>query len=544
MGEAVRLGAYPQVPPKLAAMPIPRVAIVGRPNVGKSSLLNLIAHERIAIVDPTPGVTRDRVSVVVDLQPPDAEGPVKPVEITDTGGFGVYVAEGGRFNEVGADLGSLNKDIEFQIAEAVRNADLILFAIDVQAGITPQDQVIARMLREQKLGRRDAKGTLTPVRVVGTKCDGPKWEAHGYELAALGFDEPLLISSTSKYFRRDFLDALYEMVPLNEDAPRPEADLEVAIIGKRNAGKSTLINALAGEPRVIVSEIAGTTRDAIDVRFEYDGKSVIAIDTAGLRRKKSFQDQIEWYALDRAQRAIDRCDVVLMLLDASEPISQVDEQLAQMVMKSFKPVVIVVNKWDLAEGRADPKGRSVTPERYEEYIRRELKGLSFAPIAIMSAKEGLNVRETLDVAFDLNEQASTRVGTGQLNRVVRGILENRGPSNRLGAEARVYFASQVKTHPPTIVLVVNDPDRFTQNYERFLMNRFREELPYDEVPIRIILRAKSRVEKRLAGGGGKDVLHAPDQETGAFDTDLPVERIDTEALLADLPDDASAYFDD
>lgn len=531
-------------------MPVPRVAIVGRPNVGKSSLLNLIAQERIAIVDPTPGVTRDRVSVLVDLKAPEERGPDKPIELTDTGGFGVYVAEGGRFNEVGADLSTLTGDIEFQIAEAVRGADVILFAIDCQAGITPQDEAIAQMLREQKLGRRDAKGAgkndLTPVHVVGTKCDGPKWEAHGYELAALGFGEPMLVSSTSKYFRRDFLDKLYDLVPLYEGPPEPEADLKVAIVGKRNAGKSTLINALAGEPRVIVSEIAGTTRDAIDVKFEFDGKSVVAIDTAGLRRKKSFQDQIEWYALDRAQRAVDRCDVVLLLLDASEPISQVDEHLAQMIVKSFKPVVIVVNKWDLAEGRTDDRNRKVTPERYEEYIRKELKGLTFAPIALMSAKDGLNIRQTLGLAMELNEQASTRVGTGQLNRTIRAILDERGPTNRLGAEARVYFASQVKTHPPTLVLVVNDPDRFTQNYERFLMNRFRETLPFDEVPIRLILRAKSRVEKRARGkaGTGKSMLHAPDQLTGEFDGDLSIEQIDTEALLADLPDDASAYFDD
>jgi len=531
-------------------MPVPRVAIVGRPNVGKSSLLNLIAQERIAIVDPTPGVTRDRISVLVDLKPPIETDPVKTIELTDTGGFGVYVAEDGRYNEVGEDLASLTKDIEFQIAAAVSGADLILFAVDVQAGITPQDEVIAQMLREQKLGRRDAKGSgkneLTRVQIVGTKCDGQKWEPHGYELAALGFGEPMLVSSTSKYFRRDFLDTLYDLVPQNVDEPEPEADIKVAIVGKRNAGKSTLINALAGSPRVIVSEIAGTTRDAIDVKFEFDGKSVVAIDTAGLRRKKSFQDQIEWYALDRAQRAIDRCDVVLLMIDASEPISQVDEQLAQMVMKSFKPVVIVVNKWDLAQGRADERGRAVTPDRYEDYIRKELKGLSFAPIAIMSAKENMNIRQTLGVAFDLKEQASTRVGTGQLNRVIRSILEERGPTNRLGSEARVYFASQVKTHPPTLVLVVNDPDRFTNNYERFLMNRFRELLPYDEVPIKLILRAKSRVEKRAKGvsGVGKNNLYSPDQATGEFDVDLSADQIDTAALLADLGDDAAAYFDD
>jgi GTP-binding protein len=527
-------------------MPVPRVAIVGRPNVGKSSLLNLIAQERIAIVDPTPGVTRDRISVVVTIDPPGGVGPVKPVEITDTGGFGVYVTAEGRFNEIGEDLANLTKDIEFQISEAVAGADLILFAVDCQAGITSQDEVIARMLREQKLGRRDGKGELTPVRIVGTKCDGPKWEAHGYELSALGFDEPLLVSSTSKYFRRDFLDKLYELIEMNEDGPEPEADLKVAIVGKRNAGKSSLINALAGAPRVIVSEIAGTTRDAIDVKFEFDGKSVIAIDTAGLRRKKSFQDQIEWYALDRAQRAIDRCDVVLLLIDATETVSQVDEHLAQMVMKSFKPVVIVVNKWDLVEGRADERGRAVTPERYEEYIRKELKGLSFAPIAFMSAKEGLNIRETLGVALELYDQASTRVGTGQLNRAIRGILEHRGPTNRLGSEARVYFASQVKTNPPTLVMVVNDPERFTQNYERFLMNRIREELPFEEVPVKLILRARSRVEKRARGvaGAGKDMMHAPDQLTGDFETDLTLDQIDTQALMADLPEDASAYFDD
>src|SRR5690606_24128577 len=210
--------------------------------------------------------------------------------------------------------------------------------------------------------------------------------------------------------------------------------------------------------------------------------------------------------------ANERCDVVLMLIDASEPITQVDEHLAQMIVKSWKLVVIVVNKWDLAAGRKDPKRRLVTPAMYEEYIRRELKGLSFAPIAIMSAKEGANVRATMEAAFELKQQASTRVGTGQLNRLVRSVVEGRIPTNKHGAEARVYFASQVKTYPPTIVLVVNDPDRFTQNYERFMMNRLREELPYDEVPIRLILRAKSRVEKRAAQGKGG--LHEPDPVTG------------------------------
>jgi len=533
-------------------MPVPRIAIVGRPNVGKSSLLNLIAKERIAIVDPTPGVTRDRLSVLADFDSPDGRGPVKRAEVLDTGGYGVYVADGERYDDVGADLSTLSIDIEHQIAEAVGSADLILFCIDCQAGITPQDQAIAQLLREQKLGTRERddleKGETVPVRIVATKCDGPSWEPHAYELSALGFDEPLLVSPKTKFFRRDFLDTLWELLPENTpEDNEPDVDLKLAIIGKRNAGKSTLVNALAGEPRVIVSEIAGTTRDAIDVKFEIDGKSVLAIDTAGLRRKKSFQNQIEWYALDRAERAIARCDAVLLLIDASSRISQVDEHLAQMAKASYKPVVIVVNKWDLAEGQADDRGRPVTPERYEEYIRTELKGLTFAPIALMSAEQGLNVTEVIGVASELYEQASTRVSTGQLNRIVRGILEQRGPTNKLGAEAKVYFASQVTTNPPTIVLVVNDPQLFTLNYERFLMNRFREELPYDEVPIRLILRSRSRVEKRAADAakqGKKSMMHEVDAETGGFEDALSADQIDRDAFLADLPDDAAAYFDD
>jgi len=526
-------------------MPVPRIAIVGRPNVGKSSLLNLIARERVAIVDPTPGVTRDRVSVVCEIDSPDNATPPKEVELTDTGGYGVYVAEGERYDEVGADLASLTKDIEHQIGAAVETADLILFCIDCQAGITAQDQAIAKMLREQKLGHRE--GPPAPVRVVATKADGPSWEAHAFELAALGFGDPMLVSAKTKYFRRDMLDTLYGLLPENTDEPEPDVDLKLAIVGKRNAGKSTLVNTLAGAPRVIVSEIAGTTRDAIDVKFEMGGRSIMAIDTAGLRRKKSFQNQIEWYALDRSERAISRADVVVLLIDAESRISQVDEQLAQVAVASHKPVVIVVNKWDAVEGRADDKGRPVTPERYENYVRKELKGLAFAPIALMSARAGTNIRGVIDLAFELFEQASERVGTGRLNRIVREIVEHRGPSNKLGAEAKVYFASQVQTNPPTLVLVVNNPELFTHNYERYLMNQFRERLPFEEVPIRLILRARARVEKRAAkdrASAGKGRLHAVDAETGEFEEAMTPEQIDAAALLDGLPDDAQAYFDD
>ncbi len=549
-------------------MPVPRIAIIGRPNVGKSSLLNLMARRKVAIVDPTPGVTRDRISVVVDIDSPDGAGPVKAAEVTDTGGYGIYTAEGERYDDVGADLGTLRADIELQIANAVATADVILFAVDAQAGITRDDEQIAQMLRTGRFGRgrggvgerhggTEARrheggkqsdeaterrsdgggsrlgepGHQQQIRIVATKVDGPKWEVHAHELSALGFDEPLMVSSKSNYFRRDFLDALWRMLPEPDKEPRKPADLHVAVIGKRNAGKSSLVNALAGEPRVIVSEIAGTTRDAVDVLIEYDEKKVMLIDTAGLRKKKSLQGPIEWYAFDRAKRAVERSDVIVLLLDATAEISQVDEQLAMLAQRAFKPVVIAVNKWDLVEGRKNAKGKEIGPEDYEEYIRREIKGLGFAPIAIMSATTGLNLRGVLDVAFEMFEQSATRVSTGQLNRMVRTLIDTRAPSNRMGRQAKVYYVAQVRTNPPTIALVVNDPDLFSHNYERFLMNRFREELPFAEVPIRLIIRGKRRTED----------LHRTAELSETADA-ASVGWTDDE--LAALPDEAEAYFDE
>ncbi len=522
--------------------------------MGKSSLLNMMAGDKVSIVDPTPGTTRDRVAAIVEIPPPDGPGPAKQVEVIDTGGYGVYTAEGQQVNEIGVDLSALSGEIEEQIGEAVRTADLILFCVDAQAGITPQDQVIARMLRQGKLGgkgpnrqsakaphgkarspakRGDKKGgagaSLPPIRIVATKVDGPKWESHAHELAAMGFGEPILVSAKSNYFRRDFLDALYGVLP-EQDEPEPVApvDMKLAIIGKRNAGKSSLVNALAGEKRVIVSEIAGTTRDAVDVRFELDGKSLLAIDTAGLRRKKSFANRIEHFAFDRVQRAIDRADVVLLLVDATEPMSQVDEQLAMLGRKTFRPVWMWVNKWTGVGGKTDENGKKIDTGDYEEYMRKELKGLTFAPIAFVAARSGLNVRATIKLAFDILEQSRLRVGTGKLNRLIQSILEVANPPSKLGTRAKVLYVAQVADHPPTIVLVVNRPELFTPNYQRFLLNRFREELPYPEVPIRLLVRGRKRTKT-----GGIDPVEEPLSEAEAGEAER-------EALATG--DDAAAYF--
>ncbi|MFI4870485.1 MAG: ribosome biogenesis GTPase Der, partial [Phycisphaerales bacterium JB061] len=531
-------------------MPLPRVAIVGRPNVGKSSLMNLLAREKVSIVDDLPGVTRDRVSTIVHLEDPEGEGPGVDIEVIDTGGFGVYVAEGQQFDDAGKDLTQLTEQIEWQIGQAVATADLVLFAIDAQVGITPRDEEIAKMLREQKFGREQGDGKKpVPVVMVATKIDGPKWEAHGYELAGLGFGEPLMIGSLNNYMRRDFFESLYEHVKGFEASPEPPSDLKLAIVGKRNAGKSTLINTLAGEPRVIVSEIAGTTRDAVDVRFKLDDKTVTAIDTAGLRRKKSFAGRVEWFALDRLQRSLKRADAVLFLVDATEKISHVDNQLAKMVIDAGVPVVIVINKWDLAEGEIGRRGRPVGTADYADYLRKELRGLSFAPLAFISASQGRNVREVIDLAGELAEQSRVRITTGELNRMIEKLLAERGPTNKLGDVAKIYYAAQTGIAPPTITIVVNKPDLFTPMYQRFLMNRFREMLPFGEVPIRLRIKARSK-RKGKAGvidtqRGDRVMPGAPAGGVIELDlADMDDAPIFTDADWADLPQDVDEFFED
>lgn len=498
-------------------MSLYRVAIVGRPNVGKSSLLNMLAKAKVSIVDPTPGVTRDRVATVVQIPAPDGRGPTRVAEVIDTGGYGVYVAEGARFNEIGEDLASLTPQIEAQIGEAVRTSDLTLFVIDTQAGVTAADREIATMLREGSFGRKGrsgpkrkkgeaARGALPPVLAVANKVDDSSWEADAAEAASLGFGAPLVVSAATNYMRRDFLERLWAALPKRprsvEEESGEEPALKIAIIGKRNAGKSTIVNALAGEERVIVSEIAGTTRDAVDVRFERDGRVFVAIDTAGFRKRKSFADQVEWWAYDRARRALLRADVAVFVLDATTPISQVDKQLGSEIVKAFKPCVIVVNKWDLAEGRKTPSGKPITTEDFQRYLDKELKGLGFCPIVFTSAAEGADegrVWAALETARDLHEESGKRVGTGELNRAMRPLME-RMPASKLGKKLKVLFASQIEVRPPTIVLVVNNPDLYTPQHERYVLNRIRETTPFGEVPVRLLVRGRRRDEAVQEGG--------------------------------------------
>ena len=461
-------------------MSLARIAIVGRPNVGKSSILNRLARRRVSIVDPTPGVTRDRVSVVLEIEPPKRtpKGTESRIaEVFDTGGWGVYVVEGEHTDDAGKDLRDLTDEIEFQIKEAMEKSDLIMYVVDAQAGITPLDQTVAEMLR------RSGVGDL--VLVVANKVDSRSWEAHGHEAAALGLGEAICISSVSGHGVKYLTDRMWEMLEGVSGERDADSDMKLAMVGKRNAGKSLLTNALAGENRVIVSEIAGTTRDSIDVQFEIDGRSFTAIDTAGVRKQKSFADDIEYYAYRRMLQSIRRADVTLLLIDATDRISQVDKKLAMELQRQFKPTVIVVNKWDLVDD-------DVSPEDYLDYITKELRGLDYAPIVFVSALEGKGINDAVSMAFNLKAQSEHRETTGKLNTVVKNILKERGPSSRLGTVAKLLYVSQIAVKPPTIAMVVNDPSMFEGQYERYLMNRLREELPFSEIPIRLLFTKRQR----------------------------------------------------
>ncbi|NOT02244.1 MAG: ribosome biogenesis GTPase Der [Phycisphaerales bacterium] len=436
-------------------MGLPVVAIVGRPNVGKSSLFNVITGRRTSIVDPTAGVTRDRVSAVCDID--DVF-----FELVDTGGFGIQ------------DVDDLTEHVERQIGYAIEQAALILFVVDVQDGVVPLDQTVAELLRKHH--RR--------VVLLANKTDSPVQEPQASEFGRLGYGAPLCVSAVHAVGKRELLERVAVRLRDAGGTEPTEPEMCVALIGRRNTGKSTFINALAGAERVITSEVPGTTRDAIDVRFEFDGRSFIAIDTAGVRKKRKMDDAIEFYAFTRMQQSIDRADVVLFLIDAAEPTSRVDKTLATYLVDQHKPVVLVVNKWDLAKGQAGT-------DEYGQYLARTLGGLGFAPMVFTTAITGKNVTAAVDTASSLFKQARVRVGTGVLNRAFDEIKELRGPSAKRGTRRpKLFYATQVAVAPPTIVLFVNDDRSVDERFVRFLASQFRERLPYPEVPIRLILRPR------------------------------------------------------
>ena len=447
---------------------LPIVTIVGRPNVGKSSLLNCLAKKRISIVDSMSGVTRDRVSVEIEH-----EGNL--FELIDTGGIGI------------TDIEDIAHEVEVQIEIALQKASLILFVVDVREGITPLDVEVAERLRKIK----------KPLLLVVNKCDDAKFDLQTAEFFKLGLGEPLPVSALQRYGRGDLLDRIASTFPEIDTKPaKTDSLMKIAIVGKRNAGKSTLINTLAQEERVIVSEIPGTTRDSVDVKFEIDGKEFIAIDTAGIRKKKQIQGSIEFYGMARVERSIRRADVVILLIDAPREISQVDKKIGDYIKTQLKPCLLVVSKWDLAE--------EVEIEKFIKYVHACLPGLHFAPLSFISSFSGENIIETIELAQELYKQANTRVSTAELNNVLEHAFTRHRPTRRKSKISKVYYATQVSVCPPTFVLFVNDKRLFDSDYERYLSNQLRDNLPFSEIPLKFYFRPKKR-EVKIGSEEQKDL---------------------------------------
>jgi GTP-binding protein len=445
-------------------MSLPQVVIVGRPNVGKSSLLNWLAGARIAIVDDKPGVTRDRVSHLMCHDD-------RYFELVDTGGMGI------------ADEDNLTRHVEQQIDLAIDSAAVILFVVDSREGILPLDQEVARRLRMVNV----------PVLCVANKADDERQDAQAEEFYRLGMGRPLRVSTLQNRNRAVLLNMIVGKLPAPLDSEAAEGaaepEMKLAIVGRRNVGKSTFINTLVSAPRMIVSEVPGTTRDSVDVHFELDGKSFVAIDTPGIRRAKSRKTDIDFYGTHRAQRSIRRADVVLLFFDSTERISKLDKQLAAYIAEQYKPCILAVNKWDKLVG-------SIPTEKWVRYLNDSFRTMRYMPIAFITGQTGKNVKALLNHAQTLFKQSRARVATGPLNRMLRDAVRQNPPSHVANRRPRIFYATQVGVQPPTIVLITNEPKLITKQYQRYLLGKFRDELRFDEVPIKLYLRRRHPADTR------------------------------------------------
>lgn len=431
------------------------VAIVGRPNVGKSALFNRIVGARIAIVEGEPGVTRDRIYA-------QSEWDGRTFTLIDTGGI-----------DLGAEEGFFAL-ARRQAEIAVEEADVVLLVVDVRAGLVPADLEVAEALRRSN----------KPVLVVANKADDGNLALAASEFFALGLGEPIPVSAEHGRGIADLLDRLVVHLPSVAAEEDAGDDIRIAVIGRPNVGKSLLVNRLVGEERSIVTDVPGTTRDAIDTRIERDGVRFTFIDTAGIRRKNRIQHAVERYSVVRTLRAIDRSDVCLMLLDATELVTEQDKRIAGYAHEAGKAMILVVNKWDLIEKDA------TTINRYEETIREQLGFLLYAPILFISAKTGQRVQNIFELAAYVADQHALRVPTGRLNEVLHEATFRRQPPTDKGRRLKIFYATQSGVKPPTFVLFVNEPKLMHYSYLRYIENQLRESFGFVGTPI--VFRMRKR----------------------------------------------------
>lgn len=439
----------------------PIVAIVGRPNVGKSTLFNIFANSRISIVEDTPGVTRDRLYA-------DTEWLDNEFMMVDTGGIEIMNTD------------KIAVSIRQQAQIAIAEADVILFVCDARAGITHEDAEVAKMLRQSK----------KPIVLAINKADSPKQEMEIFEFYNLGIGEPIPVSAANHLGLGDLLDAVVEKFPetsaYGEDGN--EDEIKVALIGRPNVGKSSIFNTLVGEERSIVSDVAGTTRDAIDTPVIREGQKFLFIDTAGMRRKARIDEPIEKYSIIRSLRAVDRSDVVLMVIDAIDGVTEQDKKIAGYAHEAGKGIVLVVNKWDLYDKD------NMSTLRYTENLRRELVFMQYAPVVFVSAMTKQRIHRLPEVIHYVAEQNAMRISTSVLNQVVEDAIAINPPPTEKGQRLKILYATQVKIKPPTFVIFVNEPEIMHFSYQRYLENKLREAFGFEGTPLQMIIRGKNEEE--------------------------------------------------
>lgn len=450
----------------------PIVALIGRPNVGKSTLFNRLVGERMAIVDDTPGTTRDRLFG-------DSEWNGRAFTVVDTGG--IDPTHGGK-TPLSVGSADFIQEIRAQALASLEDADAVLLLTDGESGVTAPDREVAEILRRYQKKRADGM-FWPPVFVVVNKCENEERRMQAPEFYELGLGDPYPISALHGTGTGDLLDGIVEAFPPQVDEEEDDS-IKIAIVGKPNAGKSSLLNRLVGKERAIVSPIAGTTRDSIDSKLEFDGVEVTLIDTAGIRRRGKIEPGVEQFSVLRSFKSIERADVAILMIDATTGITTQDAHIAGFILEEWKSCVVLVNKWDAVEKD------NYTMEEYTRKIQNELNFMDFVPILFISAKTGQRVDQVLPMALRVQEERLARLTTSKINQIIHNAQDLHPHPSHAGRVVKMYYGTQVRSDPPTFMIYVNDPTMIHFSYIRYIENKIREEYSFLGTPIRIVTKGR------------------------------------------------------